>query len=140
MFKESTKQIADKLGDQLNSLKKEFHGITVDVRVRLRDLIMMMLKLDGTVKSENGDTPIVTWTASGSKQEVQKATQQVILEWAARWCIGNDTDFSTIAMDVAIPEVYYGEVEEVDDSETDDIDDEGYNEFLAREAEDGFLR
>lgn len=141
MFKDPVAKIADQLRDQLGSLNKEFRGITMNIRVRVRDLIMMMLKLDGKVKSENDNSVVMIWTAPSSKQEVQKCTRQVILEWAAKWYIGNDAVFSkATAIDQAIPDVYYDEIEEADDSGMDIIVDEEYDKFLAREEEeDGFL-
>lgn len=139
MFKDSTVNIGKQLADQLDSLKKEFHTLTEDVRIRVRDLIIMMLQLDGTVRSEEGAQAVVIWKAPGSKQEVQRATRVVILEWAAKWLIGSEMDVSSMTRDTAIPEIYYDEVEEVDDSDGSTLGDKEYREFMAREeGEDDF--
>lgn len=139
MFKDSTDNIGKQLADQLGSLRKEFHTLTEDVRIRVRDLIIMMLQLDGTVRSEEGAQAVVIWKAPGSKQEVQRATRVVVLEWAAKWRIGSEMDVSSMARNTAIPEIYYDEVEEVDDSDGSTLGDKEYREFVAREeGEDDF--
>jgi hypothetical protein len=136
MFKESTGKIAGHLGDQLKSLHKNFHGITEAVRSHLRDLIMIMLKLDGLPTSGDGETAMVTWKTSGSKEKVQQDTKHLVMEWTARWRIGIDADVRTDATDTTIPEAYY-ETDGADDSDTEELNDDAYKEFLAREAEDG---
>lgn len=141
MFQVSTEKISSQLEEQFKALHKEFHDITRVSRTRVRDLIMMMLNLDGIVKTEDGEQAVVVWTAHGSKEKVQQATQQVMLEWAAKWCMGTATDVGIDAREAAIPEIYCDNPEDADDSDSsdpDELDDDGYKAFLAREAEDEF--
>lgn len=137
-FKLSTEKISTRLDEQFKTLRQEFHAITKVTRTRLRDLIMVMLNLDGMAKTEDGKKAVVVWTAHRSKQEVQQATRLVMLEWAAKWCIGTATDIDMRAKDTAIPEIYYDDAEDAkdsDSSDSDELEDEAYKEFLAGEAE-----
>ena len=138
MFKDSTVKVGDTLQDQLKSLKKQFHAITEAIHGELRDLIMLMLNLDGLIESGDGKTAVVAYTAHGSKEKVQQATHQVVAEWAAGWRIGVDIDMSTDAASMAIPDVYY-EAEETDESEGDGPSDEAFRDFVARKADAGLF-
>jgi hypothetical protein len=132
MFKESSDNIANRLKDQLKSVTKEFNSTTTMVLERVRDLVSMMLD-DATQAGGDGET--LDKAAPGSKQEAKQATRQVISEWAVRWRIGGvrgDLDTNTEA--VAIPDTYYDDVGDGEDSDVDDIDDPGYEDFLKREA------
>ena len=137
MFKESTEEIATRLRDQLTCVRKEFHTITATIHARLRDLIMLML--DGTNKSEDDNTAMRL--TSGAKQDAQVATQQLIMEWAAKWRMGDDIEIGTTAMETAIPDIYYDEFEELDDSDDNGPapGDKAYKDFLDRDGDEDDL-
>jgi hypothetical protein len=136
MFKNAAEKIAGSLSQQLKGLRNEFHNITRSTCDSLRDLIMMMLNLDGVVDNGENEAAAVVWADHASKEKVQHASRQVVAEWAARWRMGMDADVRTDAKDMAIPDTYY-ESEEPDEPESADDGEEDHMELAAREADNG---
>ncbi|KAB5542804.1 hypothetical protein GE09DRAFT_1289470 [Coniochaeta sp. 2T2.1] len=137
MFKEATDQIAENLGAQLSAAHRRLARSMDEIRMRLANAILLILKPEGEDETPSDDNNSQENHAAGPRAAEKRNVQEIMLQWEAMWRMRTEQDTSLEACEAAIPDSYYVNAEDAEDA--DDDEDSSTGRGLVRVSSEQFL-